>query len=461
MIPQMRRSRAFALLAVGLFCVCGGTAGSGGAAVGSSAVAQLGSGFLVTPTGIVDPSCNGGHGALLHGPFGANSVVASGSMADGSVLIASTSVYPGTRSIVLRSVTRECVPNREFGDDGAATIVIPSALRAPKPENRDAEEGGFPAHGIWVNAVAPRSGGGTIVAGVYSGDMVVGELTARGTVDQTFGTKGWVVLPFGGEVAKILQEPSGRIVVAGDNGGGGCCGVNWVTALTAGGQFDHAFGTHGRAVLPTGEDSGVQALALEPNGDIFAAVDWQHMGAGAVEPAMLTPSGQAEPLFAERLQQFWHAHSFGDFVGDVYVDGDGFTLVGTGQSAVESPSSSASPATGLIARFRTDGTLSSPAAQFAAPMYGGAQAFPEGSDTVVAASPYADSTRLALTAIRPDGSIDPQFAANGRALIRTPWRGTSAALETSVTIIEASPTAIMVIATEGSGDELQLIRVRL
>jgi hypothetical protein len=384
-------------------------------------------------------------------------------MADGSTLIAVTNVYPGGRSILLRSLTSACALSPGFGQDGAATITVPSDLRAPKPENADAEVGGFPAHGIWVNAVAPRKGGGAIVAGVYDGDMVVGELTANGNVVQAFGKHGWLVLPFGGEVTAILQEPSGQIVIAGDNGGGGCCGVNWASALSASGQFDRAFGTRGRAVLPTDEDSGVEALALEPNGDILAAVGWEHMGGGGVELAMLTPSGQPEPMFAKRLEAFWNAHGFDVFVGDVYVDGDGFTLVGTGQNApLAGPSYSAPSATGLIAHFRVDGTLAGPAVRFPSRMYGGVQAFPDGSDALVIGSPFADPTQVALTALRPDGSTDPRFASSGRALIRTPWRGQNATLGTSVSITEANPSEIVVIATDDdAGNQLQLIRLRL
>jgi hypothetical protein len=127
----MRHARAFALLTmVALVSAFGWTAESSpGATVGSQAVAQPASGFAVTPN-IADPSCNGGRGGRLTGPFGPGNSVASGSMADGSTLIAVTNVYPGMRSIVLRSVTRACVLNGAFGDGGAETITVPSDLYA-------------------------------------------------------------------------------------------------------------------------------------------------------------------------------------------------------------------------------------------------------------------------------------------------------------------------------------------
>jgi hypothetical protein len=410
------------------------------------------SGFAVQPN-IADPLCNGGRGVRLGVPGAGNSIVSGATVADGSTLVAFSNVNQGSRSAVLRSVTPACASNGEFGHDGAATITIPSGLR---PGIREQQVG----PGIWVNAVAPRSGGGAIVAGQYGGAWVVGEVTGSGTMDRGFGTKGWVVLPFQGEVTAVLQAPSGRIVIAGDNGGGGCCTVNWAAALSASGQLEKEFGANGRAVLPTGEDSGATALALEPNGDILAEIGYGNMGCWGVALAMLTPSGRPETGFVKRLQRFWGAQHFGAFVGDIYVGGAGFTLVGTGQKPC-ARGSSVPPATGLIARFRTSGRLDGSAARFPSPLYGSVQAFPEGADTVVVASPYADPTHITLTAIRQDGSTDASFGSHGHARIHTPWRGPDSASGTTVKIARASPTEIVVIATEWRHNQLELLRVRL
>ena len=149
--------------------------------------------------------------------LGGDAVVASTTMADGSTWVAFSEVYPGKRLAVLRSVTRQCAPNRGFGHGGAAAITISSHL---KPGHAAAL--GSPSDGLWVNVLAPRNGGGAIVAGTYGGEWVVGEVTRSGLVDPTFGNSGWTVLPFRGEVTAVLQERSGRILIGGDNGGGGC-----------------------------------------------------------------------------------------------------------------------------------------------------------------------------------------------------------------------------------------------
>ena len=383
--------------------------------------------------------------------------MASATMADGSTVVAFSEVYPGKRLAVLRSVTCQCAPNRAFGTDGTATIRISAHLKPGHPAAL-----GSPSDGLWINVVAPRNRGGAIIAGTYGGQWVVGEVTRSGRVDPTFGDSGWTVLPFRGEVTAVIQERSGRILLGGDNGGGGCCTLNWAAALSARGELDRRFGTHGRAELPTGEDSGVGSLALEPNGDILALVGYGNMGCWGTALAMLLPSGQPVPLFGKRLDQFWHGLDFGAFVGDVYIDGAGFTLVGTGQRpCAGGPSFSAPSATGVIAQFRTNGEPASHPIRFPSRMYGSVEAFHEGDDTFVVESPYADSTHLAVTALRPDGSPDPRFGSDGRARIRTPWKGRNAALEIMVSMTEASSRAIVLVATRSGRDQLQVIRVRL
>src|SRR5439155_1946838 len=254
----------------------------------------------------------------------------------------------------------------------------------------------------------------------------------------------------------------GRILVGGDNNGGGCCIRSWLAAVSARGHLEQGFGTHGREELPTGEDSGIQTLALEPNGDILVGVGYGLMGCWGEGIAMLMPTGRPVPLFAKRLGRFWRRLAFNAFVGNVYGDRDGFTLVGTGQKPCVLHSSFSAPsATGLMARFRTDGEPVSRTIRFPSLRYGNVQAFDDGKDTLLVESPYADSTQLTLTARRPDGSLDPRFASRGRARIHAPWRGPNAALETDVSLIKAGPRALVLIATRYGHKQLRVIRVRL
>jgi hypothetical protein len=324
-------------------------------------------------------------------------------MPDGSTLVASSG-YPTPRSVELHSVTALCAPNSEFGQEGAATVVLP--LR-PKPGHPPAD--GVPPNGLWVNTVAPRKGGGAILAGTYGNDWVVGEVNRQGQIDRTFGTDGWTILPFPGEISEAVQEPSGRIVVAGDDGGGGCCTRNWAAALSARGHLDRRFGANGRTELPTGGDSGVDSILLEPDGHILFQVVYGNNGCWGVKLSMLRPSGRPVAGFAARMQRFWKLQPFklpggaSAFVGTAYLDGTGFTLIGTGQNQCYGyPLPRGQAPTGLIARFRVDGRSAS-TARFASRMFASIQAFREGKDIFVITAPYADQTQLAVTAWHPDG----------------------------------------------------------
>ena len=144
------------------------------------------------------------------------------------------------------------------------------------------------------------------------------------------------------------------------------------------------------------------------------------------------------------------------------VDGQGFTLVGTGQRpCADGRSFSAPSATGLIARFRVDGSSAGRTVRFPSRLYGHVQAFRDGDHALVVESPFADPTQLALRALRPDGSVDPRFGSNGRARIHTPWSGSNSTLETMVSITKAGPRAIVLVATRYGRAQLQIVRVRL
>ena len=444
----MRRTAAIAVTT--LTALLGGGAISDGRVSVVASIQAPASGFAARPN-IADPGCNGGRGLKWAAHLGEIPVVASASLSDGSTLVTvSSGGFPNKRSAVLYSVTPACTPNPAFGSDGVAT------LGPAQPEPKDRLPGGA-LDGLQINVLAPASGGGAFLAGSYGGHWIVGEVTPQGQSNLSFGHEGWTVLPFGGAVASVVQEPSGEIMIAAGNGGGGCCTTNWMAALSATGRLETAFGAGGRARLPTGEDSGVGTLALEPNGDILAPVDYGNMGCWGMSLEMLAPAGRPVPLFQQRLRRFWQALHLGAFVGDVYADGAGFTVIGTGQKPCYG-SRPASSSTGLIARFTGDGEQVGRTIRFPSRMFGSLQAFPDGNDILIAESPYANSTRLTVEARRRNASLDTGFASNGVAEIRTPWSGTDAALQTELSISEAGPGTIVIVAQDG-GNQLQLTRL--
>jgi hypothetical protein len=307
--------------------------------------------------------------------------------------------------------------------------------------------------------VTPSAGGDAILGGDYDRAWIVAEVTPSGTLDTSFGDGGWAVLPFRGSVERILQEPSGRLLIAGGNDGGGCCTRNWIAALSARGELERDFGAHGREELPTGEDSGVDELLRWPDGEILAKVGHGNMGCWGSTLAALTPSGQPVPEFAGRLDRFWHTLGFKAFVGDMYLDGAGFTLVGTGQGPCFEPlRPPKARATGLIARFHSNGSIAGPPVRFRSAMLGSVQAFPDGDDVLVVGKPYNDRSPITITARHLDGSIDPSFANHGRAQIRALVHGVEPEFG-EVSVTEASPTSLLLVSIQGA--QLQLDRLLL
>jgi hypothetical protein len=417
------------------------------------------SGLSLTPD-LLDPTCNGGRGfglALEKDESGERgSSVASGTLTDGSTLLTQTAVYPGRSAAVLESITPQCVPDPSFGSGGIATLAVPPQLHSVIPAPT---EGGPSQEGLSLDVVAPSASGDAIIGGDYDRAWIVGEVSASGTLDTSFGEGGWAVLPFRGSVDKILQEPSGRLLIAGDNAGGGCCTRNWAAALSARGELERDFGAHGREQLPTGEDSGVEKLLRWRDGEVLVKVGHGNMGCWGSTLVALTPSGQPVPGFAARLDRFWRTLGFHSFVGDVFLDDAGFTLVGTGQRpCFGEPGASKVPATGLIARFHSNGIVAGPVNRFRSQMLQSVGAIPDGDDVlVVATKPYPDPSPTTITARHRDGSVDRRFADDGQAQIRVLVHGTEPRFgELSVT--EASPTTLLLISIDEA--QLQLNRIR-
>lgn len=425
---------------------------AGTAAAAPVAVARTASGPFSVQPNIADSRCGNGHGREFptHGPKEA--AFASGTMNDGSTVTAYGQIYPGRNSVLLDAVTKRCQPDRRFGTDGRATIRIPSGL--------------VPKHGsasyLWITAITARRGGGAIIGGTYRQEWVIGAITPSGRLDRSFGHDGWTALPWRGEVSAVLDEPNGRILLGGDNGGGGCCTINHAAALNSHGRLIHSFGGNGRVVLPTGEDAGVESLMREPNGNILAEVAYGNMGCWGVDLDVLTPGGKPVAGFARRQHAFWSGRGFGAFVGDAYPDRDnGFTLVGTGQQNCfdTQPGTSDPTATGILATFTPNGGVMS-STTYPSRMYGGVDAFKDGSNTLLVESSYTNATRYTLRLLKPNGANLAGFGASGKVRIRTPWSGSSAGLDTEVHVTKSGPNALTVVATREEHRQWAVIRLR-
>jgi uncharacterized delta-60 repeat protein len=115
---------------------------------------------------------------------------------------------------------------------------------------------------------------GSIVPGFDQSDFALARYTPAGALDNTFGQGGTVTASIGmyshGSVARI--QPDGKIVLAGyarDNSDR----LHFAVArYTTSGSFDNTFGTGGKTVTPFGSsNSNAQAMAVQDNGRIVLA----------------------------------------------------------------------------------------------------------------------------------------------------------------------------------------------
>lgn len=422
-----------------------------GAGVAQATTTPAG-GFTIRPN-IADSGCNGGHGVQLATNGFRSAAIASGLLADGSSLTSFGQIYPGQPYVVLDAVTTQCTPDAQFGNGGTTHLTIPSSLVA--------DPGNVPGNfGLWIDAIAPRSGGGALLAGSYRARWVVAAITASGALDPTFGAGGWIALPQHGEATAITQERSGEVVVAGDNSGGGCCTVNHAAGLTEQGEYDPDFGHNGSVVLPTGEDSGVSSLSLLPDGDILAQVNYGNMGCWGHQLDLLTSMGRPVVRFTNSLNRFWRTHTFGAFVGDAYADGNEITLVGVGQRpCADGPKITAKSAHGVLAHFAVSGRIIGRMVRFASPLYGEIDAFQHGPNTLLAESSFASESSELLRVIKPNGAVAKSFGTHGLVRIRLPWQGAQASYDDQLATAQAGPSSLVLVATENGRRTMAVMRL--
>ncbi len=102
--------------------------------------------------------------------------------------------------------------------------------------------------------------------------LVIYRYTANGTLDAAFGTNGVITTPDSGNGARIVLQPDGKFVVAGDNSIGNSLREVAVVRYNSNGTLDTTFGTGGITKTSVGNSSlSVREILVQTDGKLLVA----------------------------------------------------------------------------------------------------------------------------------------------------------------------------------------------
>jgi uncharacterized delta-60 repeat protein len=215
---------------------------------------------------------------------------------DGKIVIAA-STHGWEGSIFLARLNADGSPDSSFGNLGQTTFHF-----GPLTDDR-------------VGGLALQPDGKIVVGGYLNVDttafFAVARLNSNGRLDRAFGALGVTVIAHGeadpSEMlgGKVAVQPDGRILLAGTEvtlftNQSGSTSDPVLVRLGSDGQLDQSFGDGGRMIMDWGSpNDSVGGLAVQPDGRVIVAgkANWG-VQAGEFAVARLTPAGALDPSFA-------------------------------------------------------------------------------------------------------------------------------------------------------------------
>jgi len=235
---------------------------------------------------------------------------------------------------------------------------------------------------------------------------------APGDLDATFGIGGRVTTPFFGTDARanaIVVQPDGKLVAAGQSGESGHA-VFTLARYNADGRLDPSFGTGGTVTTALGNDSGANAIVVQPDGKLVAAGQRGSGFFGAFALARYDVDGSLDPSFGSggKVTPTFLPLAFATALV-LQPDGKLVAAGTTGITHLGNALARYNPDGSLDTSFGFGGTVTSGPA--------GARALllqPDGKLVAVASTLDASlAYRFILERYDADGSVDPTFVDGG------------------------------------------------
>ena len=272
---------------------------------------------------------------------GNNFVKSMAIQTDGKIVVAGTSIIPGTgvsEFAVVRYNTNGTLDNT-FDTDGKVATQIGSSYS-------------------FVGSMAIQTNGKIVVAGQRRTGASVAALVrynVNGALDETFGTGGIVTTPIGsfedGSISSVAIQTDGKIVVAG-SGEGGSNADFAVIRFTTDGTLDTTFGTGGIVTTDLGSMDRGSSIAIQTDGKIVVSGQGSIGFNSAIALARYDTSGTLDTTFGIGGIVKSAVGSMPNFTNpSMAIQTDGKIVV-PGSFATNPPNSELA-----LVRFASDGTL--------------------------------------------------------------------------------------------------------
>ncbi|MFO0841515.1 MAG: hypothetical protein U0797_03810 [Gemmataceae bacterium] len=242
-----------------------------------------------------------------------------------------------------------------------------------------------------------------------NGDLfALARFNPNGTLDPTFGTAGEVTtilpvsIPLRNGAHGVVIQPDGKIVA-----GGGSANGFVLARYNTNGTLDTTFGSGGKVVTSLGAHSDVATLLLQPNGKLIVAGDTWASGGDLWEVARYNPNGSLDTSFGNG------GIVGGTFGAGADVTGAALYPSGTANASKVVVVGSISGGGGM-ARYNPDGSLDSTfgtGGKVNTATTSPRAVAIEADGKLVIPGPYNGGP--ALSRFNPDGSADGTFGTGG------------------------------------------------
>lgn len=297
-------------------------------------------------------------------------------------------------------------PDTSFGDGGAVFFRMPGGAER-------------------AVALVRQPNGKLIAAGYSANESALARYNADGTLDQSFGDGGRLVVNIvEGSLERIRDvalQPDGKIVVT---VGISLASALYVARFNPDGSLDAQFGDAGLASVPAGSDTQVNAVAVDDNGRIIltGSIDSQFM------VAALLPGGSLDASFGSGgffIDDFFGSNSYssGD---DVIVRDDGrIAAAGVAEDRPDFHMAivSITPSGDADNSFSADGVQT-----VEYPFDSEARGIAELPDGRIALAGTLDEGNegIGVALLDLDGNLDTSFSADGKTQFKANGEDTSA-----------------------------------